>query len=44
MLGGEYARQFMTAIQRELGVTRNDAAIASVEKALREANGGGGEQ
>ncbi|HZV17503.1 MAG TPA: peptidyl-prolyl cis-trans isomerase [Sphingobium sp.] len=44
VLGGEYARQFMTAIQRELGVTRNDAAIASVEKALREANGGGGEQ
>lgn len=39
VLGGEYARQFMAAIQQELGVKRNDAAIAGVEKALREANG-----
>lgn len=43
VLGGEYARQFMVAIQKELGVTRNDAAIAAVEKALREANGAGGQ-
>jgi len=43
VLGGEYARQFMVAIQKDLGVTRNDAAIAGVEKALREANGGGGQ-
>lgn len=39
VLGGEYARQFMTAVMQDLGVTRNAAALAAVEKALREANG-----
>lgn len=39
VLGGEYARQFMAAVQQDLGVTRSDAALAAVEKALREANG-----
>ncbi|HWJ68953.1 MAG TPA: peptidyl-prolyl cis-trans isomerase [Sphingobium sp.] len=43
VLGGEYARQFMVSIQKELGVKRNDAAIAAVEKALLEANGSGGQ-
>lgn len=43
VLGAEYARQFLASIQQELGVTRNDAAIAAVEKALLEANGAGGQ-
>lgn len=41
VLGGEYARQFMVAVQKELGVQRNESALAAVEKALRSANGGG---
>jgi peptidyl-prolyl cis-trans isomerase D len=39
VLGSEYARQMITAIEQELKVTRNPAAIASVEAALRKANG-----
>jgi len=39
VLGGEYARQFAGAVQRDIGVQRNAAAIAAVEKALLEANG-----
>ncbi len=39
VLGGEYARQFLIAIQNDLGVERNAAAFASVEAALRQANG-----
>jgi peptidyl-prolyl cis-trans isomerase D len=41
VLGNEYARQFLAAIQQSLGVERNAAAIASVEAALRRANGTG---
>lgn len=41
VLGGEYARQFVGAVQKDIGIQRNDAAIAAVEKALRDANGGG---
>ncbi|MBN8819318.1 MAG: SurA N-terminal domain-containing protein [Sphingomonas sp.] len=44
VIGGEYARQFLAGVQKELGVTRNQAAIASVEAALRQANGGGAAQ
>ena len=40
VLGGEFARQFMIAVQKELGVERNPAAMAAVEAALRQANGG----
>ncbi len=39
VFGTEYARQFMSAVRKELGVTINQEAIASVEKALRQANG-----
>jgi len=39
VLGSEYARQLVTAIEKDLAVSRNATAIASVEKALREANG-----
>lgn len=35
VLGGEYAMQFLTAIQKELGITRNEAALAAVEQELR---------
>lgn len=38
-LGADYARQLITAIELELKVSRNPAAIASVEAALRKANG-----
>lgn len=40
VLGNEYARQLVTAIEKDLDVSRNAQAIATVEKALREANGG----
>jgi peptidyl-prolyl cis-trans isomerase D len=43
VLGGEYARQFLVAIQQDLGVKRNESVIASVEKALRDANGSAGQ-
>lgn len=39
VLGAEYGRQFLTAVQQELGVERNEAAIAGVEKALRDSHG-----
>lgn len=39
VLGTEYARQFLAAVQKELSVTRNESAIAAVEAALRQANG-----
>ncbi|MBT2187628.1 peptidylprolyl isomerase [Sphingobium nicotianae] len=39
VLGGEYARQFLVAIENDLGVERNQAAFATVEAALRQANG-----
>ncbi len=39
VLGGEYAAQLVTAIEKDIDVQRNPAAIASVEKALREAGG-----
>lgn len=38
--GNEYAAQFERAIEKQLGVTRDDAAIASTKQALRVANGG----
>ncbi|MBO9576119.1 MAG: SurA N-terminal domain-containing protein [Sphingobium sp.] len=41
VLGGEYALQLTAAIEKDLNVTRNPAAVAAVEKALREANGSG---
>jgi peptidyl-prolyl cis-trans isomerase D len=41
VLGGEYARQFLIAVQKDMNVERNASAIAAVEKALRDANGGG---
>jgi len=40
VLGGEYARQFIGSVQQDIGVKRNEAAIAAVEKALRDANAG----
>jgi peptidyl-prolyl cis-trans isomerase D len=40
VLGTEYVRQFLIAVQKEIGVERNATAMAAVEKALREANGG----
>lgn len=40
VLGTEFGRQFMVAVQKELGVERNQAAIASVEAALRQVSGG----
>lgn len=43
VLGQEYAVQLIGAIQKELSVSRNAAAIASVDKALREANGAAAE-
>jgi peptidyl-prolyl cis-trans isomerase D len=43
VLGSEYGRQFLVAIQQELGVERNMAAMASVESALRQANGSAAE-
>lgn len=39
VLGGEYTLQLMSAIEKDLKVTRNPTAIAAVEKALRDANG-----
>ena len=39
VLGGEYAQQALIAIQTELGVTRNEAAMATVEQELRRAYG-----
>ncbi len=39
VLGGEYAVQLIDAIEKALKVKRNATAIASIEKALREANG-----
>jgi peptidyl-prolyl cis-trans isomerase D len=39
VLGGEYAMQFLTAIQKELGVTRSAEAMAAVEQELRRAYG-----
>lgn len=39
VLGQEYAQQLTTAIEKEVKVERNASAIASVEKALRDANG-----
>jgi len=39
VLGGEYGRQFLVAIQQDLGIERNMAAMATVEQALRQANG-----
>ncbi|MCW2390222.1 peptidyl-prolyl cis-trans isomerase D [Sphingobium sp. B11D3B] len=43
VLGGEYAQQFVTAIQQELGVKRSEAAMAAVEQELRRAYGGSAE-
>lgn len=43
VLGSEYVRQLMAAIQQDMGVQRNEAAIASVEQALRQANGSAGQ-
>lgn len=40
VMSGEYAQQFLTAIQQELGVKRNQAAIAGVEQELRRTYGG----
>jgi peptidyl-prolyl cis-trans isomerase D len=39
VLGSEYAEQLIKAIEKDIDVKRNPTAIASVEKALREANG-----
>jgi peptidyl-prolyl cis-trans isomerase D len=39
VLGSEYARALVTAIEQELKVARNPAAFAAVEAALRTANG-----
>ena len=44
VLGGEYARQFLIAVQKDMNVERNATAMATVEKALRDANGGGAAQ
>jgi len=41
VLGSEYSRQLLNAIQKELGVTRNKDAMASVEAELRRALGSG---
>lgn len=43
VLGSEYSRQMLGAIQKELGVTRNKDAMASVEAELRRTHGGGAE-
>ncbi len=39
VLGAEYAAQLVGAIEKDVNVQRNATAIASVEKALREAGG-----
>lgn len=39
VLGAEYGTQFLRAIEADVGVTRNAAAIARVETDLRKANG-----
>ena len=38
-LSAEYGRQFLSAIETDVGVTRNKAAVAHVESELRKANG-----
>jgi peptidyl-prolyl cis-trans isomerase D len=39
VLGDEYGRQFLRAIQADVGVERNAAAIARIESEMRKANG-----
>ncbi len=39
VLGGEYAAELVTAIEKDIDVQRNPVAIASVEKALRDGGG-----
>jgi peptidyl-prolyl cis-trans isomerase D len=39
VLGDEYGRQFLRAIQTDVGVERNAAAIARIESEMRKANG-----
>jgi peptidyl-prolyl cis-trans isomerase D len=39
VLGDEYGRQFLRAIETDVGVERNAAAIARVESEMRKANG-----
>lgn len=43
VLGSEYSRQLLNAIQKELGVTRNKDAMASVEAELRRTHGSSAE-
>lgn len=40
VVGNEYADQFERAIEKQLGVTRNPAALQKVKQDLRSANGG----
>jgi peptidyl-prolyl cis-trans isomerase D len=39
VLGDEYGRQFLRAIETDVGVERNAAAIARIESEMRKANG-----
>ncbi|EPR09451.1 peptidyl-prolyl cis-trans isomerase [Sphingobium indicum IP26] len=41
VVGQEYGQQFERAVEKELGVKRNPNAVASVQRALASANGGG---
>lgn len=40
VVGQEYGQQFERAVEKQLGVTRNPSAVASVQRALASTNGG----
>ena len=40
VVGQEYGQQFERAVEKELGVTRNPSAVATVQRALASTNGG----
>ncbi|KKW92216.1 peptidylprolyl isomerase [Sphingobium chungbukense] len=41
VVGQEYGQQFERAVEKEMGVKRNPAAVASVQRALTSSNGSG---